>query len=120
MPTIDFLALGMDQLVSMLMRKKEKIRKDATSEWLRQKFANLGLTWGGFFVPNHPFANCSAIMTLSGFYYGTDVLRILCMKSVSGSPSIMEADTVTSCTSRTRSTKSLDKNKAKLDFTLVF
>jgi len=128
LPTIDFLGSGMDQLVSVLMRKKQKIRKDATSEWLRQTFASLGLTWGGFFVPSHPFANCSAIMTLSGFYYGTDVLRRLCMKSVSGSPSIMETNTVTSCTSRTntilpeleRSTKSLDKSKAKLESRLRY
>jgi hypothetical protein len=128
LPTIDFLGSGVDQLVSVLMRKKQKIRKDATSEWLRQKFASLGLTWGGFFVPNHPFANCSAIMTLSGFYYGTDVLRRLCMQSVSGSSSIMETDIGASRTSRTntilpdleRSTKSLDKSKAKLESRLRY
>ncbi len=77
MPTIDLLGSTVDNFVAALTKKKPKIRGDAVSEWLRQKFASLGITWGGF-TPEPPYYSCTAIFSLSGFYYSGEVLRKLC------------------------------------------
>eukprot|EP00553_Chaetoceros_curvisetus_P005590 CAMPEP_0204631206 /NCGR_PEP_ID=MMETSP0717-20131115/22237_1 /ASSEMBLY_ACC=CAM_ASM_000666 /TAXON_ID=230516 /ORGANISM="Chaetoceros curvisetus" /LENGTH=662 /DNA_ID=CAMNT_0051648707 /DNA_START=106 /DNA_END=2094 /DNA_ORIENTATION=+ len=115
MPTIDFLGSTVDNFVATLTKKKPKIRGDVVSEWLRQKFASLGISWGGF-APEPPYYSCSAIFSLSGFYYSGEVLRKLCSGMIlKGTLLNTLADPSFKSNPKKGSTINADRSKAKLD-----
>lgn len=61
LPTVDFLQ-------TKFLPNTRK-RKQDMYQWMIEKFASLGLVWGGF-TPEAPHYSCSSIFTLSGIYPG--------------------------------------------------
>ena len=45
------------------------------NEWLRRKVGSFGFTWGRFTEQQQSFYSCNAMLSLSGFYYGTESIK---------------------------------------------
>ena len=79
LPTIEHIGDVSKSAIKPFIEMNSQMNSNAQlimiNEWLRRKVGSFGLTWGRFTEQQQSFYSCNAMLSLSGFYYGTESMK---------------------------------------------